>query len=530
MSLDRRTIAAYGSLRAVILLTTASVAWAQPCVRKEIQKLTASDAAAGHRLGASVSIDGDLAVVGAWNADEGGIISGAAYVFRWDPNCLPPNQIPGCWVEEVKLIALEAALGDWFGWDVSVSGDHVIVGARFHFVDSQSGAAFVFQYDQNDTPSDPADDFWVQEPILIADDGQLSDDFGYSVSIHDGWAIVGAPKDDDACLDDAGCNSGSAYVFRHDHNGTELDPSDDFWVQEAKLTASDAEPGDNFGFSVSIYGDHAVVGAWRRDEVGLDSGAAYVFRRDDNGSPLDPDDDFWVQEDKLLPTDLAARDNFGFAVANNAERAVVGSWLDDDLGNLSGSAYVFRHDANDTPLDPDDDFWIEEFKLLPADGTAGDEFGKDVSIDGDWIAVGAYEDDDACAQDPDPDPDCDSGSAYVFRRSDNGTPLDASDDVWIQTTKLVGSDSDAGDFFGRVAISDGRVITGSVDDAAGENAGAAYIFAAARSCSDLVDFAGLQLCFGLTGELFGCQVFDIDGDSDVDLEDVRRLLSTLTGP
>ncbi len=295
--------------------------------------------------------------------------------------------------------------------------------------------------------------------------------------------------------------------------------------------ASDAASGDMLGFSVSISGDRALVGAWH-DDIGVrtQAGSAYVFRRDDNGTPLDPSDDLWVEEDKLIALDAATNDQFGIAVSISGDRAIVGAWLDDDVGNLSGSAYVFRRDDNGTLFDPSDDFWVEEAKLAASDGAAGDEFGKSVSIDGDRAVVGAYEDDDACGDDP--DPHCDSGAAYVFRRSDNGTPLDPGDDEWIETAKLIPSDLSAQDFFGRVAISGDRVVAGSLDDTAGEEAGAGFIFSVAQACMDLLDFADFQVC--LSGEgggvLPGCELFNSDGDDDVDVEDYGEFLRTFTGP
>ncbi len=513
-----------------LLGLVASTAFPHPCVLDELQKLTASDASESDQFGSSVSISGDRLVVGAWRAAHEDIASGAAYVFRRDDQGTPQDPSDDLWLQEDKLIALDAASGDLFGWAASISGDRAIVGARFHSHPIRAGSAFVFRRDENGTPQDPADDFWVQEAELTASDAASGDDFGTSVSISGDRAVVGASKDDDACPGNPDCNSGSAYVFRRDDNGTPLDPADDFWVEEDKLRASDNAEGDLFGISVSISGDRCVVGAWLADDVGVDSGSAYVFRRDDNGTPLDPSDDFWVEEDKLTASDAATHDAFGVSVSISGDRSIVGAWLDDDAGNLSGSAYVFRRDDNGTPLDPSDDYWVEEDKLTASDGAAGDEFGKSVSIQGDRAAVGAFEDDDAC--DADPDPNCDSGSAYVFRRYDNGTPSDPGDDFWVETAKLTASDTLPSDFFGRVAVSGDRVVVGSLDDAKGENAGSAYVFDLAPGCANLEDFAGFQNCVAGEGGgvLPDCHVFDFDGDADVDLVDYDQFVRTFSGP
>jgi hypothetical protein len=504
----------------------------QPCVLHEQQKLIPSDAGESFNVGASVSIDGDTAVVGAWRAIEGNVSSGAAYVLRRDGGCTPAVAGGECWYEEQKLISVDAVSGDLFGWSAAIGGERIVVGARFRTVDVRSGAAFVFRRDKNDTVLDPSDDFWVQESVLSASDAAPSDDFGNSVSISGDWAVVGAPKDDDACPELADCDSGSAYVFRRDDNGTAFDPGDDYWVEEGKLTTPTTVFGDNFGYSVAISGDWAIVGAWQSDINGMESGAAYAFRRVDNDTPADPTDDFWIWDDVLLPEDGAAFDEFGFDVGIDGDRAVVGSWLDDDDGNQSGSAYVFRLDDNDTPFDPTDDLWLEEDKLRADDATAGDEFGKSVSLDGETIVVGSFEDDDACEAEGDPDPHCDSGSAYVFRYTDNGTPLDPGDDHWTQTAKLIASDGATRHFFGRVDVSGQTVIAGSLDDEAGPSAGAAYLYTIALECADLLDIADFQTCIlgDGGGVLIGCEVFDLDADLDVDLDDYRLLAPALTGP
>lgn len=444
---------------------------AQPvtCTLHESQKLIPLDTVASDRVGSSVCISGDRVVIGAWGA-------GSAYVFRYSDNATPLDPNDDVWVEEAKL--LPSGAGGLFGWSVSISGDRAIVGARFDpSAGSQAGAAYVFRRDDNDTPNDPTDDSWVEEDILTASDANGGEQLGGSVAIDGDYAITGAQNDDDA-----GEGSGSAYVFYKDDNDTPLDPSDDFWVEQAKLIGSDEAAGDNFGISVSISGSRAVVGAWHHNAVGDQSGAAYVFRRDDNDTPADPTDDTWVEEAKLTPSDAAVFDQFGVAVAIDGDRIVGGAWLDDDGGNLTGSAYVFRRDDNATPAFPDDDFWVEEAKLTASDATAGDELGKSVSISGDLAAIGAFEDDDACADDPNPDPNCDSGSAYVFRRDDNGTPLNPDDDTWVETVKLVSSDTAAQEFFGRVAIDGTTVVAGSLSDEAGDQAGAAYMFDVSKTC------------------------------------------------
>ncbi|MCG8478403.1 MAG: FG-GAP repeat protein [Spirochaetales bacterium] len=108
---------------------------------------------------------------------------------------------------------------------------------------------------------------------LLAADGTANDWFGNSVSISDDTAIVGAHWDDDAGTnqdDDGGNASGSVYIYTN--------YGSDNWSEAAKLTASDAAEDDNFGYSVSISDDTAIIGAYRDDDgVTTDTGAAYLF-------------------------------------------------------------------------------------------------------------------------------------------------------------------------------------------------------------------------------------------------------------
>jgi len=254
----------------------------------EQAKLTASDAAVEDLFGRSVSVSGDTAVVGSSFDDDAGESSGSAYVF---------TRSGSTWTQQAKLTASDAAVLDAFGRSVSVSGDTAVVGA--------SGSVYVFARSGSS---------WTQEAKLTASDAAAGDGFGISVSISGGTAVVGAKYDDDA---------GSAYVFTR---------SGSTWTQQAKLTASDAAAYDWFGDPVSVSGDTAVVGANGNDDAGSASGSAYVFKR--SGST-------WTQQAKLTASDAAAGDLFGWSVSVSGDTAVVGASSNDDAGSASGSAYVF---------------------------------------------------------------------------------------------------------------------------------------------------------------------------------------------
>ncbi|MFC2084703.1 FG-GAP repeat protein, partial [Bacteroidota bacterium] len=213
---------------------------------------------------------------------------------------------------------------------------------------------------------------------LIASDGAENDYFGWSVSISGDRAIIGALWNDDA-----GSNSGSAYIFSFD--GTS-------WSEEAKLTASDAAANDEFGCSVSISGDRAIIGAKRNSDAGSNSGSAYIFSFDGTS---------WNEEVKITASDAERYDWFGNSVSIDGNRVIVGARNKDNALNSSGSAYIFSNDGTN---------WSEEAKLIASDAASRDYFGCSVSIKGNRVIIGAEENDDAGGS---------SGSAYIF--SFNGT-------------------------------------------------------------------------------------------------------------
>jgi len=154
-------------------------------------KLLPSDGAAEDYFGRSVSVSGDVALVGAYGDDDRGSQSGSAYVYRFDGTN---------WIEEAKLLASDGHRGDWFGSSVSVFGDVAVVGARYDVHDGcRSGSAYVYRFDGTN---------WIEEAKLSASDRASNDHFGISVSVWDNMALVGADEDEVS-----GVTTGSASLF-----------------------------------------------------------------------------------------------------------------------------------------------------------------------------------------------------------------------------------------------------------------------------------------------------------------------------
>lgn len=376
----------------------------------EMQKLIASDGESFENFGHSVFLSGDTAIIGASGDDDNGASSGSAYIFIRNDTT---------WVQQAKLLASDGTSYDTFGRSVSLSGNTAIIGA--HADDdngAESGSAYVFT--RTGTT-------WTQQQKLLATDGATEDWFGYSVAIDGNTAVIGAIKDDDN-----GAQSGSAYVFTR--TGTT-------WTQQQKLIASDGEPYENFGCSVSVSGETALIGADFGDGNEDFSGSAYVFTR--TGST-------WIPQGKLIASDGVFGDYFGISVRIDADTAMIGAIGDNENGNQSGSAYAFVRNGST---------WAQQAKLFTSDGTIGDLFGWSVSLSGDTALIGEYFDINS-----------NDSNTYVNVFTRTGT-------TWSHQQKL-SSDSSIGYYFGySVSISGNTAIIGAWgDDDNGASSGSAYIF------------------------------------------------------
>jgi hypothetical protein len=303
---------------------------------------------------ASVSISGNYAIIGGGNN-----LGGLAKIFK-------RNTSIGSWEQEGAILTNQnTASGDNFGYSVSIAGDYAIVGSSG---DSEGGftnigSATIFK--RNTTTGT-----WEQQGAkLINANPANSDNFGFSVSITEDYAIVGAYGDDEGGF----TNNGSATVFKRN-------VATGIWEQQgAKLVNANSATADNFGFSVSISGDYAIVGALYDGEFGFaQTGSATVFKRNTATGN-------WEQQgNKLINPNLSNSDNFGWSVAISGDYAIVGAVNDDEGGvNNNGSATIFkRNTATGT--------WEQNSrKLINSNPTNNEAFGLKVSISGDYAIVGA---------------------------------------------------------------------------------------------------------------------------------------------
>ncbi|MGB2985717.1 MAG: S8 family serine peptidase, partial [Phycisphaerae bacterium] len=321
-------------------------------------KLTAFDGAPDDLFGYSVSVSGDVIVIGARADDYSALTdAGSAYVYRWDGDS---------WDFEQKLTASEAATSDWFGASVAVSGDVIVVGAPYSdAAANNAGAAYIYRWDGGT---------WGDEVTLTSPGATLFDSFGASVAASGDVVLVGISGDDDEQA-----NAGAAAVYRW--NG-------DSWDSEQKLTALDAGVSDLFGFSVSVSGNYAAIGSPKDDDQGSNSGSAYVFEW--NGAT-------WNEQEKFTASYSGPDDDFGASVSIGDDCVVVGAAKDDVLDDDTGSVYVFGRRGST---------WSKQTRLTLPDAGADDQFGVSVAVSDNFAVVGALA--------RDPGGHSDAGSAYTY--------------------------------------------------------------------------------------------------------------------
>lgn len=321
-------------------------------------KLLPSDGTAGDHFGCSVTVSGNIALVGAPLTDDNGVDSGSAYIFRYDSGS-------GKWLQEDELLPMDGTDNDHFGDRTSLFGEVALVsasGVDHYGIDS--GAAYVFRYDS-------LSGTWKEEDKLLPADGTERDFFGSSVALFEDTALIGAYNDDEN-----GTGAGSAYVFRYD-------PGSETWKEEGKLLPADGDINKFFGTSVSLWDDTALIGVVLDDDVASNSGSAYLFR-------YNPASGEWFEKDKLLASDSAEGDSLGVSVALSNDTALVGAYNDDDNGTDSGSAYIYevaqpQPQTNIKANGSDGPLTLNYGTNLTVDISL--DPGGELGVDGDWWLV-----------------------------------------------------------------------------------------------------------------------------------------------
>lgn len=311
--------------------------------------MTLSDGVPYQTFGFSVAISGDTFVVGAPNASDGCSSNpGAAYVFIRSGN-------------QVQQVAMLTPSDNYscnpFGTSVAISGNTIVVGSPFSGTD---GSAYIFV--------EPAGGWqnMTETAALTASDGNQSySGFGTSVSIDGQTIVVGAPQQS---------FNGEAYVFVKPSSGwTDM-------TETAKLTASNGQYEDFFGFAVSVSGSTVLVGAPNKP-IAKEYGAGYIFVEPSSG---------WVNATEtatLGASDRVVGDMLGNSVLMVGNTALLGAPCYTFSGAPNpGAVYAYVEPASG---------WKTtsgfQKKFVSSDGTNTDNFGSSIAVSGSTLVIGALQ-------------------------------------------------------------------------------------------------------------------------------------------
>lgn len=385
-------------------------------------KLTNDDGEEDDHLGKSAAIYGNICAIGAPNASFNGTNSGVVKIFSTSNDGLT-------WGLVTTVYPDDEDSGMYFGYDVDIYGEYLVVGAYGDdTLDSNAGAIYVFKTNNTGWSS------WYQVSKLTGDDSEAGDQYGHSVSIYGNKIAVGARYNDE--VDN---NAGAVYTY--------VKSGDNITFKE-KITVSEGSSSDYFGFSLSLREDMLIVGAYGVDDNGSASGAVYIYRTTNDGNN-------WYFKKKLVASDGEAGMRFGSSVDINNKYAVVGSYLNESKGSI----YVYKTEDNG-------ESWGSEIKLQPTDIETNDHFGRAVTMHGNMILVSAGGHDFIAEN---------AGAVYLYETLDTGSS-------WTQKNKIISQDVREDQYFSfgppfTVSIGEKYAVIGAYregEDTA-PSSGAAYI-------------------------------------------------------
>lgn len=321
----------------------------------QVAKLKASDTSIGKRFGHSVALKDDVIVVGAYNADGNETKSGAAYVFQ---------KIEGAWVESQKIYATSGKSNDYFGHQVHILNEgNIAIGAyNADGAEERSGAVYVFKNSGSD---------WIQRAKLFDVEGSSSDLFGFSLTsgprlnidestdTYTGTLFIGAPG-----TNNNNKQTGSVYFYTENSAG---------WNQSLELIETTSEHNDHFGVSISCNSNgNLFVGANRvNTDSNLNSGTVYLYETFlGQGSSVS-------QTSELTLSLINAYDQYGSNISTDEENIIIGSPYADVNGmNNSGTVSFFRMTSIvDSTLNSSDVYTLEQNVPNPSNGLTVIRYG-----------------------------------------------------------------------------------------------------------------------------------------------------------
>ncbi|MCA9495696.1 MAG: hypothetical protein KC589_02035 [Nanoarchaeota archaeon] len=337
----------------------------------EVDVLNSSNPEVDGKFGSNVNIDGNYIIVGAYDEDAPLSGSGRVYVFK-------RNITDDSFYEVDVLNSSNPKASGSFGLALGLNGDYIVVGAYFEDGGvSQGGRAYIFK-------RNVSDDSFYEIAVLNSSNPELGGRFGYSVDISGNYVVIGAQLEDAPLT-----NSGSVYVFKRN-------VSDDSFYQVAVLNSSNPKSSGWFGSKVNMEGNYIVVGAQNENAILSSAGRAYVFKRNVS-------DDSFYEIAVLNSSNPKIGGGFGYSVGIVGDYVIVGANNEDGPLSSNGRAYVFKRNTSD-------DSFYEVAVLNSSNAELGGNFGNSISIDGDYVIVGAHFEDAPLSS---------SGRAYVFKILDD---------------------------------------------------------------------------------------------------------------
>lgn len=287
------------------------------------------------QFGKSVSLTEDQAIIGAFQQNTGKI--GAAYVFERQGDS---------WGQTMEFLDPYTQVNGNFGSAVSISSNIAVIGA-YSQAASKKGKVHIYKKTEST---------WEPDIIITSNSPTKSRRFGSSIMLSDDHLIIGD-------YENGPQHEGSAYIYKH---------SDGIWTLKKTLKGGTITRNGDYGISVAISDNYAIVGAMSENHPTSKSkkkiGAAYVYRREG---------EHWHHQAKLVPIDISKNDNFGLSVSISGNHIIIGTEKDNAS---QGSTYLYKNTQG---------VWEESFTFQAEDGNAQDQFGHAISISGDYLAIGA---------------------------------------------------------------------------------------------------------------------------------------------
>ncbi len=292
----------------------------------------------------------------------------------------------------------------FFGVSVVTASDVIYVGQDSA---DRSGAVKIFQ---------PSGVVWTETASITASDAATEKAFGRALAASGGTLVVGSPSHPFYDPFGPGPVSGAAYVFERVDPGTPGNPLDDTWSQVARLEAPAPALEDWFGSCVSCSGDTILVGAPGVDWPQTVAGKAYLFVRNDAGTPANRLDDTWSLQATFVNPTSGVSSRYGRAVKliDGGTTALVGD--PTDTSGAIGGVFRFGRGDNGTPANPLDDTW-NALGQIEAPMASGNVMGDTIEVSGVRMLVAGVSADGLGL-----------GKVYSFTWNDAGTPGLASDD------------------------------------------------------------------------------------------------------